>query len=230
MKLNFFYLLFISLFCLCSVGVAQTKEVRGVVTDEANVPIIGVNVKIQGNKTAGTITDLEGRFTLRVSADDVLEFSYIGYSTKKEIVAGRDVINVVLSEDSEILNEVIITGYGTMSKKNLTTSIAKVAPANITKTGISNVTQMLLGRAAGLKATIASSEPGGAINLSIRGGGTPLYVIDGVVVEPAALESSATTNRSASVSRGGLAGINPDDIESIEILKDASLLQFWFGA
>ncbi len=230
MKLNFFYLLFISLFCLCSVGVAQTKEVRGVVTDEANVPIIGVNVKIQGNKTAGTITDLEGRFTLRVSADDVLEFSYIGYSTKKEIVAGRDVINVVLSEDSEILNEVIITGYGTMSKKNLTTSIAKVAPANITKTGISNVTQMLLGRAAGLKATIASSEPGGAINLSIRGGGTPLYVIDGVVVEPAALESSATTNRSASVSRGGLAGINPDDIESIEILKDASASIYGIGA
>lgn len=228
MKSKIFYLLFISLFCLCSVGVAQTKEVRGVVTDEANVPIIGVNVRIQGNKTAGTITDLEGNFTLKVSADDVLEFSYIGYSTKKEKVAGRDVINVVLSEDSKALDEVVVVGYGSMSKKNLSTAISKVSTDKISKSAISNASQMLLGQAAGMRATVSSPQPGGGIDISIRGGGTPVYVIDGVVSEPGALESGGGVFNN--VNRSGLAGLNPEDIESIEILKDASAAIYGLGA
>lgn len=228
MKSKFFYLLFVSLFCLCSEGIAQTKEIRGVVTDESEVPIIGANVRIQGNKTTGTITDFEGRFSLRASADDVLEFSYIGYSTISEKVAGRDVINVVLSEDSKTLDEVVVVGYGSMSKKNLTTAISKVSTDKISKSAISNASQMLLGQAAGMQATVSSSQPGGGINISIRGGGTPVYVIDGVVSEPSALESSGGVFNN--VNRAGLAGLNPEDIESIEVLKDASAAIYGLGA
>ena len=116
-----------------------------------------------------------------------------------------------------MLDEVIVTGYGAVSKKNLTTSIAKVKADEVNKAATSNMSQMLLGRAAGLQATVASAQPGGGINISIRGAGAPIYVVDGMVMPGSALEGDSggsTTVMPSSVNRSGLAGLNPEDIES----------------
>ena len=118
-----------------------------------------------------------------------------------------------------------MTGYGAVSKKNLTTAIAKVAVDEVQKTGTTNMSQLLMGRAAGLQATMTSAQPGGGVNVTIRGGGTPLYVVDGMVMPAGSLEGSSggtTPVLPSSVDRSGLTGLNPDDIESIEVLKDAS--------
>ena len=118
-------------------------------------------------------------------------------------------------------------------RKNLTTSIAKVKADEVNKAATSNMSQMLLGRAAGLQATVASAQPGGGINISIRGAGAPIYVVDGMVMPGSALEGDSggsTTVMPSSVNRSGLAGLNPEDIESIEVLKDASASIYGIGA
>jgi TonB-dependent SusC/RagA subfamily outer membrane receptor len=129
------------------------------------------------------------------------------------------------------LNEVVVVGYGTMLRKNLTTAISSVKTENIPKTAISNMSQLLLGRAAGLRASITSSQPGGNVNLSIRGAGTPLFIVDGVMMPSDSPEvGSGQTQVPNSIDRSGLVGLNPSDIESIEILKDASAAIYGIGA
>ena len=125
----------------------------------------------------------------------------------------------------------IVTGYGAVSKKNLTTSIAKVKADEVNKAATSNMSQMLLGRAAGLQATVASAQPGGGINISIRGAGAPIYVVDGMVMPGSALEGDSggsTTVMPSSVNRSGLAGLNPEDIESIEVFERCFCLYLWY--
>ncbi|MCH3970977.1 MAG: SusC/RagA family TonB-linked outer membrane protein [Prevotella sp.] len=202
---------------------AQQIDVTGSVVDSHGEPLIGVSIKTPGSNH-GTVTDMDGNFKISVNKGQVLEFSYVGFKTSREKASGPN-LHVVMSEDAHLVDEVIATGYGSVSRKNLTTSIDKVNADDVVKTGITNMSQMLMGRAAGLQATMASAQPGGNVNITIRGGGEPLYVVDGVVLPSSSLESSSggsTTVMPSSINRSGLAGLNPDDIESIEVLKDAS--------
>lgn len=221
----------VGLFC-ATIVFAQTIKVTGQVTDEAEEAIIGASVRVAGTST-GTVTDIDGRFELQVEKGSLLEISYIGYTPKQVSVTEAGPYLVVLSEDTKVLDEIIVTGYGAVSKKNLTTSIVKVKAEEIPKAATSNMSQMLMGRAAGLQATVASAQPGGGVNLSIRGAGAPIYVVDGMVMPASSLEGSSggsTTVMPSSVNRSGLAGLNPEDIESIEVLKDASASIYGIGA
>lgn len=202
---------------------AQKVNVTGQVTDEQGEPLIGVTVKVMG-ATTGSVTDFDGNYSVSVGKGSSLEFSYIGYKPTTVKVT-KETINVTLKEDNSVLDEVIVTGYGAVARKNLTTSIVKVKGDDVIKTGTTNMSQMLIGRAAGLQATMSSAQPGGGVRMTVRGGGEPLYVVDGVVMPTSALEGSSggsVTVIPSNINRSGLADINPDDIESIEVLKDAS--------
>ena len=208
----------------------KKRKITGVVNDANGEPIIGATIKEKGTAN-GTASDLNAKFSLEVSPGAVLEISYIGYQTQEVKVGDRTSLSVTLAENQQILDEVVVVGYGTTSRKNLTTSIATVKTEKISKAATSNISGMLLGRAAGLQATVSSPQPGGGINISIRGGGTPIYVVDGVVMPSGSFEvGTGSTSLPSSVNRAGLAGLNPNDIESIEILKDASAAIYGIGA
>lgn len=218
-------------FFFSAITYAQNK-VTGKIVDSQNEPIIGASIVLKGSPSTGSITDLDGRYSVNAKNGDVLVYSYIGYKTIEKVV-NKSVIDIVMSEDAHILDEVIATGYGAVSRKNLTTSIVKVNADDVIKTGTTNMGQMLMGRAAGLQATLASAQPGGGVNMTIRGGGQPLFVVDGVVMPSDELIASSGGNSTvipSSINRSGLAGLNPDDIESIEVLKDASAAIYGINA
>lgn len=209
---------------------SKKRKIMGVVNDLNGEPIIGATVKEKGDVN-GTATDLDAKFVLEVSSGAVLEISYIGYQTQEVRVGDRTTLAITLIEDQKVLDEVVVVGYGTTSRKNLTTAIATVKTEKISKAANSSVASMLLGRAAGLQATVNSTQPGGEINISIRGGGNPIYVVDGVVMPNSSLEvGSGETGLPDGVKRAALAGLNPSDIESIEVLKDASAAIYGIGA
>lgn len=208
----------------------KKRRVTGVVNDANGDPIIGATIKEKGTAN-GTASDLDAKFSLEVSPGALLEVSYIGFQTQEVKVGDRIALSVTLNENQQILDEVVVVGYGTTSRKNLTTSIATVKTEKISKAATSNISGMLLGRAAGLQATVSSPQPGGGINISIRGGATPIYVVDGVVMPSGSFEvGTGSTSLPSSVNRAGLAGLNPNDIESIEVLKDASAAIYGIGA
>lgn len=207
-----------------------SKKVTGLVTDEKGEPIIGATVVLKGSNT-GTITNINGEFSLEVPDLSELIVSYVGYKQSTLKIGKSIIYKISLVEDSKALDELVVVGYGTNLKKNVTTSIVSVKTDNISKSANSNATQLLMGRAAGLNATIASSQPGGNVNISIRGSGAPLYIVDGVMMPNDALELSAgKIGVPNSVNRAGLAGLNPNDIESIEVLKDAAASIYGIGA
>ena len=192
------------------------QTVSGVVKSESDgEPLVGATVKVKENHTGGT-TDLDGRYTVQASPGQTLIVSYIGYRSK-EVKVGRSTrIDVQLQEDSEILDEVVVVGYGTMKRSDLTGSVVSVTGDEIKKSVVTSLDQALQGRAAGVQVTQNSGSPGGGISVSIRGiislnGNEPLYVIDGVAI-------SGNNDSNSSV----LSSINPADIISMEILKDAS--------
>jgi len=185
----------------------QARRVTGTVKDVKGEPLLGVNVIARGT-TNGTVTDLDGKFSLDVGANDVLVFSYIGYVVLQQPVSGN-VVNVVLIEDTQNLSEVVVVGYGTQQKKDITGSVAVVDTKELLKSSGSSAAQQLQGKAAGVYVG-SSGAPGSQTMVRIRGVNTvndngPLYVIDGV----------STRNQD-------LSSINPNDIESLQVLKDAS--------
>ena len=187
----------------------QTKTVTGTVIDAAGIPVIGANVLVKGT-TNGTITDIDGNFTLEVSSGDVLEISYIGYVTQELPVGNKSQFNVTLAEDTQALDEVVVVGYGTMRKSDVTGSIATAKGEELTKQQSFSALDNLRGKVSGVNIFSNSSQPGAYSNrVIIRGIATinsssnPLYVVDGVVMENFDL-------------------VNPNDIESMEVLKDAS--------
>ncbi len=187
----------------------QTKTVTGTVLDDAGIPIIGANVLVKGT-TNGTITDLDGNFSLEVSSGDVLEISYIGYVTQEIPVGNQTQFNITLSEDTQALDEVVVVGYGTMRKSDVTGSISTAKGEDLLKAQNFSALDNLRGKAAGVNIFSNSSQPGAyGSRVVIRGQATinassdPLYVVDGVVMENFYL-------------------MNPNDIESMEVLKDAS--------
>lgn len=202
----------------------NTHTLRGtVVTESDSSPVPGAVVLIDGTQK-GTSTDESGRFSLDVPVGSMIRVSSIGY--KDEVFVCNSYTNnvsVQMREDVSLLNESIVVGYGTVSKKNMTTAVASVKAEDVQKSSNSNLNSLLLGRAPGLQATQNSGQPDGKVNLSIRGGGTPIYVVDGIVMPSNAISiSSSSMNMPSNVDRSGLGSINPSDIESIEILKDAS--------
>ena len=225
-------LAFLVLFLLCaSITYAQSNKVTGRVVDAQGEPVIGASVVVKG-QAKGVVTDVDGVYTIDADKGETLQFSFIGYRTIQKSVS-KSTMDVVMTEDANVLNEVIATGYGAVSRKNLTTAIDKVKGDDVIKTGTTNMSQMLMGRAAGLQATVSSAQPGGGVSINIRGGGEPLYVVDGVVMPSDALEGSSggtNTVMPSSVNRSGLAGLNPEDIESIEVLKDASAAIYGINA
>lgn len=206
--------------------------IAGQVQDSEGEPLIGATIMVKGTNV-GTATDIEGNYTLdNVPADGTLTVSYIGYAPRNikvsDAVAQK---RIVLQSLDSTLDEVVVVGYGATSRKNLTTSIATVKADKVSKSSSPTVQGLLLGHAAGVQSNVQSTQPGGAINISIRGGGDPLYVVDGVVMPTASLETSnAELNLPANVQRGGLVGLNPSDIESVEVLKDASAAIYGIGA
>jgi len=223
---------FLMLFLICNTFTyAQNNKVTGRIIDAQGEPVIGASVVVKG-QSRGVVTDVDGQFTINVAVGQTLQFSYIGFRSVEKQVS-KNTMDIVLTEDANVLNEVIATGYGAVSRKNLTTAIDKVKGDDVIKTGTTNMSQMLMGRAAGLQATMSSAQPGGGVSINIRGGGEPLYIVDGVVMPSDALEGSSggtTTVMPASVNRSGLAGLNPEDIESIEVLKDASAAIYGINA
>ncbi|MBS9464179.1 TonB-dependent receptor [Flagellimonas sp. 389] len=187
-------------------GLQQT--VTGTVTDQNNVPLPGVTILVKGT-TSGTVSDIDGKYTIDTASDDVLAFSYIGFRSIEVPVRGQSVIDVTLEEDLENLDEVVIIGYGSVKKSDLTGSVSSLSDESFNKGAQVSVEQLIQGRAAGVQITQANAQPGGAFSIRIRGatsitaGNEPLFVIDGLPSQPQN-------------------AINPGDIESIEILKDAS--------
>ncbi|MDR1161657.1 MAG: carboxypeptidase-like regulatory domain-containing protein, partial [Tannerellaceae bacterium] len=200
----------------------NVRTISGTVVDQNDEPVIGANI-IEKETTNGVISDLDGKFSLQVSPDATLVISYIGYDIQEVPVGNQTQLRITLTESSLGLEEVIVVGYGTVSRKNLTTAISKISANDVPKVGNSTMSQLLMGRAAGLQATMASAQPGGNVDISIRGAAAPIFVVDGVMVPTDALEPGAGgLVTPSSIQRSGLAGLNPEDIESIEVLKDAS--------
>ena len=204
--------LFLLTLCCFTVTFAQIS-ITGKVMDESKEPIIGANVMVKGGKS-GTITDVNGSFKLSVpNRSSVLVISFIGYATKEVPVGTKKMFNIVLKEDGVVLDEVVAVGYATVKKSDLTGSVAKVDMGDLNKTQVLSFDQALGGRVAGVQVVTSDGQPGSEANIVIRGSntisetsdGTPLYVIDGFATENA-----------------NPAALNPNDIESIDVLKDAS--------
>ena len=196
--------------------VLQERTVTGVVTSGTDgEALIGVSVQVKERPQVGTITDFEGRYSLQARSNETIVFSYIGFKSQ-EVKASKTVVNVELEEDSEILDEVVVVGYGTMKRSDLTGSVVSVGEDEIKQSIVTSLDQALQSKAAGASVTQNSGTPGGGISVSIRGinslnGNEPLYVIDGVAI-------SGNNDSNSSV----LSSINPSDVVSMEILKDAS--------
>ncbi|MGN7204652.1 SusC/RagA family TonB-linked outer membrane protein [Pedobacter sp. SAFR-022] len=191
-----------------SIAIAQEITINGSVKDKQGIALPGVSIQIKGAQR-GTVTSAEGRFTLSAPAEATLTFSFIGYTTIEQPVAGKTSMNVVLSEDDNQLDEVVVIGYGTTTKKDITTAVVSVSSKDIQNQPVTNPLQAIQGKAAGVQITSQSGKPGAGVAVSIRGNtsitasNSPLYVIDGV------------TSRNADF-------LNPNDIETMTILKDAS--------
>lgn len=209
------------------------KRINGRIVDSAGESVIGVNVLEKGT-TNGVITDFDGNFSLNVSVGATLEISYIGYVTQTiKITSQTSTLNVVLKEDTEVLDEVVVVGYGTMKKSDLSGSSVSVGESAIKGSVITNIDQSLQGRAAGVTAVTTSGAPGSSSSIRVRGQATinsnaePLYVIDGVIVQSGG-SSGADYGLGDALGNGSvstispLSTINPSDIVSMEILKDAS--------
>lgn len=216
------FLLLVVVIASPSILYAQDSVINGVVTDEATgEPIPGVNIIIEGT-TTGTVSDINGQFQLNAPQDATIVFSSVGFATETIPVNGRAVIDISLAQDVQSLSEVIVVGYGTQERARVTGAISSVSSEEISALPVASLDQALQGRAAGISVANTGS-PGVSPIVRIRGLGTvgnndPLYVIDGMPVS-GGNATGGTNNMSSS---GGINSINPNDIESIQILKDAS--------
>ncbi len=189
-------------------AVQQKNKVSGTVKDTDGEPIIGANVTVKGNSSIGTITDIDGRFTIDASADAVLQITFIGFAPQEVKVGNRKVISITLTEDTEILDEVVVVGYVTQKKTNITGSISTVSGNELSKITTTSSAQALQGKLPGVQITATSGLPGSSTQIQVRGKGTvnsganPLIIIDGF--------------------EGSMDNIQMNDIESISVLKDAA--------
>jgi TonB-dependent starch-binding outer membrane protein SusC len=209
-------------------GYSQEKKISGKVTDENGIGMVNVSVVVKGQTQQGTVTDANGSYSLNVPDNNpVLVFSYTNYISQEVNIKGKTVINLQLAPDTKkaSLEEVVVVGYGTQRKKDLTGSIGSITRKDFANKPFTSPDQILTGRIAGVNITNRSGDPGAPIEVRIRGIGTagnnqPLWIIDGVPV--ATNTTTITVNTGSQTESNPLAGINPSDIESIDVLKDAS--------
>ncbi len=198
----------VCILCGISLSMAQNVTIKGQVKDQKGLPLPGVSVKVKGTNQGASTQD-NGSYTINAPKNATLEFSFIGFKTLEEVVNNRTNINVTLSDDNQQLNEVVVIGYGTTTKKDLTTAVVSISSKDIENQPVTNPLQAIQGKAAGVQVISQSGKPGSGVSVSIRGNtsitasNSPLYVIDGV------------TSRNADF-------LNPGDIETLTILKDAS--------
>ena len=196
---------------------AQTVTVQGTVTDEQGEPIIGANVLAKGT-AVGQATDFDGKFSINVPKDAVLQVSYIGYLTQEVAVNGQTEIKVVLKENSVVLDEVVAIGYGTVKKEDATGSVSVVKPDEIEAGLATSAQDLLVGKSPGVVVTSAGGDPQANATIRIRGGSSlnatndPLIVIDGVPIDNTSVQGMSNP----------LAMVSPDNVESMTVLKDAS--------
>ena len=201
---------FLFMLLSCASLLAQDIKISGRVTDDTGLEVIGANIRIKGNANVGTITDIDGKYTITARKNDVLVFSYIGMASQEISVKGRTVIDVHLRQDNKLLDEVVVIGYGTSKRSDLTGSVVSIKSDDIMQTPTSDVTQALAGRVAGVQVLQSEGGPGSSVSIRVRGGisitqsNEPLYIIDGFPSED------------------GMSNLDPGEIESIDILKDAS--------
>lgn len=217
MKKNFKKYLYFILFFLCiGIGNAFSQNaIKGVVYDNTDVPIIGANVKVKGTSN-GTITNLNGEFNLSgVSENDVLIVSFIGYKTKEIVVGNKTMLNIVLFDDTEVLDEVVVVGYGSQKKGLLTAAVSSVNSEEVQSTTHTSLAQRIQGKIPGLQIRQNSGAPGGFdSSINVRGFGTPLFIVDGI----------------SRISAVDFQRLNPDDIESITVLKDGAAAVYGMNA
>lgn len=217
MKIKNFFLL--GLFFISSIVMAQERQVSGSITDSDGLPLIGVNIIIE-NTSRGTQSDFDGNYSITASQGDVLVYSFVGFSTQRRTVGTAATINVQMLPDAT-LDEVIVVGYGTQSKRKVTDNIASISSDQINNIPIANMQSALVGKAAGVQITQINGKVEGGVKMRIRGISSisssqePLYVIDGM---PLINDDESTT----AAPINPLISLNPNDIASIEILKDAS--------
>ena len=215
-----------TLFLMTTVATAQHR-VQGVVLDAAgNTPLAGATVAVKDN-AATTITDSEGKFTINApAADATLVISFVGYQVQEKPLAGQSQVSISLQPSSTGLNEVVVVGYGTQKKKDLTGAIVSVKAKDLTISSTADIGHLLKGKAAGLMIRENSAQPGGGLDILIRGAGSinasnaPLIVVDGFPITE--LQQPESGNRYQAGTQSILNTFNPNDIESIEVLKDAS--------
>ncbi|WP_417939786.1 SusC/RagA family TonB-linked outer membrane protein [Flavobacterium sp. RS13.1] len=205
------YLAIVLLLCLLTTNKASAQDltVEGVVKDASGLTLPGVNVSEKGSKN-GVSTDFDGKYKLKVSSSKaILEFSFIGFTTQAVTVAGKSKINIILKEEANTLNEVVVVGYGTVKKSDLTGAVATLSGSDLRKTPVASVAEALTGRLAGVNVTSSEGSPDSEIKIRVRGGGSltqdasPLYIVDGFPVN-------------------SLRDISSSDIENMTVLKDAS--------
>ena len=203
--------------CMIPIGAYAQSAIKGTVSDSQG-PIIGATVKVKGANT-GAITDYDGNYTVQASPNQTLVFSYVGYETKEIKVGNQKTINVTLHEDDKVLSEVVVVGYGTMRKSDLTGAVTQVDEKAFEKSISTSIDQVLQGRAAGVQIQANTGTPGGSSTIRIRGTNSlnassqPIFVIDGVIIDSDGSDNGNTNP---------LSGINPSDILTMDILKDAS--------
>jgi TonB-linked SusC/RagA family outer membrane protein len=201
--------LFMGVFGANSILAQEGKTVKGIITDsETKTPLLGVSIIEKGTKN-GTSTDFDGNYTITlINSNSVLVVSYLGYETKEIPVAGKSVINIVLAPDTESLEEIVVVGYGSVKKTDLTGTVSTLSASDITEKNATNPLEAIQGNVAGVQISSASGRIGDGFNMTIRGtnslsGGTPLFVVDGVFVDD-------------------ISFLNPQDISRMDVLKDAS--------
>lgn len=228
-KLRYSYLFVFTLFmftCMnISTAFAQDTPITGKVMNENGEPLSGVSVTLKGSKR-GVATNAAGEFSINAGSSGILIISYVGYEKKEVAIDGQRTLTITLSEENTQLNQVVVIGYGTVKKSDLTGSVVSVKAEDLKASPVTSFDQALEGRAAGVQVTQQSGKPGAETSIRIRGttsinaGNEPLYVVDGMLINSDAADMSTGVTLGPRIS--ALASINPNDIESIEILKDAS--------
>ena len=215
---------FVFLLCFLFKVSAQDRTISGKVTSsEDGSPLPGVSVSVKGS-TKGTVTDANGLYKIGVPANATVNFSFVGFQRVSIVAGSKTTVDVSLISDASEIDEVVVVGYGTQSTKNLTTSVAKVGAKEIANRPLTGLDQAMQGAAAGVNVTNSSGTPGGGVSVNIRGIGSitgssqPLYVVDGVPISTGSYGRLGFGNQQTSA----LNDISPSDIESIDILKDAS--------
>ena len=197
--------------------ISLSAQVSGTIIDDNGEPLIGVNISLKNKITTGTISDIDGQYSITAGPGDTLTYSYIGFESIDRVVGNETTIDVTMGESSELLNEVVVVGYGTLTKKDLTGSVTKIGTKDFNKGVVTTPEALLNGKVAGLQIT-TGGEPGSGSLIRLRGqtsisaSGSPLFVVDGVPIEAGGVAGN----------RNPLAFINAADIESMTVLKDAS--------